>query len=792
MNCRVFLNALIVSSIVWQPPGIREKAAADDTVHVDQGNAGMVVSDTAVASRIGRQMLLKDGNAVDAAVATAFALAVSWPEAGNIGGGGFMIIRPTDGREAVCIDYREVAPEVMNATSFRRTDTRFTQKAVGVPGTVRGLAEAHRRYGRLPWSDVVMPAAKLAKEGVVVDASLARSINAVLQLPSVKKQPAFAELRRVYGTADGSPWKVGEKLFLPELSQTLTDIAQNGADAFYTGRTAELLVKEMQRGDGLISLTDLQRYRAKVRPAMQGTYRGYTILGAPPPSSGGVCLIQALNILENFDLSSRDRFDPENIHLIAETCRRVFADRARYLGDPDFTEIPDHLTSKAYGRELADSIQRDRASKSESIAPEIPLTPESEDTTHFSVIDAKGMSVSNTYTLEASWGSRMVVAGAGFVLNNEMGDFNWFPGETNRKGRIGTTANLVAPGKRMLSSQTPTIVEKDGRVVLITGSPGGRTIINTVLCIVLGVTEFSMDAATAVGLPRMHHQWFPDQLQLERLDSPPHSRVAAALRKLGHTVSNRSAQGSAHSIAIDQETRTQYGIADYRRGGRPAAVAGDRFAMWDFAEDTGQPLSSTMNSFASNSDAIQNLSWKGSLSGARTDGLDRLRIEPRQNGSPSASLRMPVDSRSVAIELKIDSIQFEGEETGERLIVEWVDSAGKTVADVALQRTNGDRLTLNRKVPNEGTNSINVPWNRKDSTAVVLRLEVDADRAHQRISFRPAFAQDWVDSQSHEISSSADIETLRLRVDGPFRDEGEFILLDRIDVRRGVQRWWFE
>ncbi len=325
----------------------------------------MVVSDSEVASLIGRDMLTQGGTAVDAAVATAFALAVSWPDAGNIGGGGFMIVRPADGKEPVCIDYRETAPLTMNARSFSKQDTTYTQKAVGVPGTVRGLAAAHARYGKLPWKEVVMPAAKLAAEGVPVTEPLAESLNAVLTRKEVQSDEKYAELRRVYGKAGGGPWQAGDQLVLPDLSQTLTEIADRGPDAFYTGRVAKLMVEEMQRGDGLISLEDLRSYSAKIRPALQGSYRGYTIIGAPPPASGGTCVIEALNILENYELSGRDRYDPLNVHLIAEALRRAFADRAKHLGDPDFVEIPaasdqQSLRHEAGGRDRSSACDEKR------------------------------------------------------------------------------------------------------------------------------------------------------------------------------------------------------------------------------------------------------------------------------------------------------------------------------------------------------------------------------------------------------------------------------------------------
>ncbi|MEE2934915.1 MAG: gamma-glutamyltransferase [Planctomycetota bacterium] len=767
-----------LAAILFGSSGHSLRADTTNHVQVDRGDAGMVVSDTAVASRIGRQVLVDGGNAVDAAVATAFALAVSWPEAGNIGGGGFMIVRTADGEEAVCVDYREVAPLAMTATSFQRDDTTFSQKAVGVPGTVRGMAAAHRRYGQLPWSRLVAPAAKLAADGIVVDQSLARSLNAVLQQPSVKQQAKFAELRRVYGTADGSPWQIGQVLVLPELSRTLSEIAEHGPDAFYTGRLAELLVQEMQRGNGLISAADLQRYRAKIRPALRGTFRGYTILGAPPPSSGGTCVIEALNILENFELSSRDRFDPKNIHLIAESCRRVFADRARFLADPDFAEIPPHLTTKAYAKELANSIQRGRATPSETVAPEIPLTPESNNTTHFSVIDANGMAVSNTYTLEATWGSRLVVAGAGYVLNNEMGDFNWFPGETNRLGRIGTAANLVAPGKRMLSSQTPTIIERDGKVVLVTGSPGGRTIINTVLSIVLNVTEFSMDAATAVAVPRMHHQWFPDQVELERLDQPPHKNVIDALRERGHKVINRPLQGSAHTIAIDAKTGDMIGVADYRRGGRPAAISNDRLAVWDFAESAGTALSSCRSS------GLKPAHWSGDFGTAKTDGLDRLRISDCPQEGMQATFDLPSNASQLTCEVKIDSAHLHGETTGEQLRIEWLDPAGNSITAGTLGRFSDQQITFRSEQEDKSPPQHYTTLSTDGRLAtVLLNLVLDTEKNQHRLFIREAAQPDWQLTQITPIDPGTKATKIRLTLVGPLREEDEFILLDRIDIR---------
>lgn len=786
------IAARILLSVILAVVSIARVDSADATpnsgAQVDTSDTGMVVSDSAVASRIGRDLLQRGGTAVDAAVATAFALAVSWPDAGNIGGGGFMIIRPANGKDPVCIDYRETAPQAMTATSYTKHDTTYSQKAVGVPGTVRGLAEAHARYGKLPWQEVVMPAAKLAADGVPVTAPLADSLNGILARDEVKNNAKYAELRRVYGKGTGQPWREGDRLVLPDLARTLTEIARQGADAFYTGRIAQLIVAEMQRGDGLISLDDLSRYQAKVRPAMQGSYNGFTIIGAPPPSSGGTCMIEALNILENFDLASRDRFDPQNIHLIAEACRRAFADRARYLGDPDFTEIPTHLVSKDYAKELAQSIDRDAATPSDQIAPEIKLADESPDTTHFSVIDARGMAVSNTYTLEASWGSRIVVAGAGFVLNNEMGDFNWFPGVTNREGRIGTPANTIAPGKRMLSSQSPTIVERDGRVVLVTGSPGGRTIINTVLCIVLNVTEFAMSAVDAVDAPRMHHQWFPDQIELERIEQPPHAAAVAALSNMGHHVVGRSKQGSAHSIAIEPDSGRLIGIADYRRDGRPAPLGWGTLAIWDFADLQGTQLNATSRL------GKPDIQWSGAIANSTTDGRDHFRIQRRGRSRPASAYvdLSAVNMRfaTVAVEVKIDAAHLLGKNRNEQLRIDFADgrSDSQVTARMLLGRSGSDQIILRGEAPG-GTSvaPVIISQTGELTRPIVLRLSFETIGRRYAIAYRDASSPEFKQIGSGSVAKRRQVNFLRLSTLNDFAANGEYVNIDRIDLRTEVE-----
>jgi gamma-glutamyltranspeptidase/glutathione hydrolase len=525
----------------------------------------MVVSVSRPASEVGRDVLKKGGNAVDAAVATAFALAVTHPAAGNIGGGGFMLILPPDKKAPDFIDYRETAPAAATKTMFDKKQKNHGHRVAGVPGTVRGLALAHKKYGKLPWKTLVEPAVVLAEKGFLLDKHEARSINSV-----VTKGPNYSEMVRVYGKADGKElWEEGDRLVQPDLAKTLRRIADGGPDAFYTGLTADLIAAEMKAGGGLITREDLANYQAKERVPVHGTYRGYDIYSAPPPSSGGIALVEMLNILENYDLRKSGQGSPQTLHLMIEAMRRAFCDRAKYLGDPDFVKIPDFLTARAHAKELAGTINLEKATPSESLAKELLLPAESESTTHFSVIDGNGLAVSNTYTLENSYGCRVVVKGTGFLLNNEMSDFNWFPGVTDTKGRIGTAANQIAPGKRMLSSLTPTIVARDGKVFLITGSPGGRTIINTVFCVVTNVIDFGMDVQAAVDAPRLHHQWFPDEVKLEKAGE--REAVAKELRKMGHRVAPARGQGDAHSIWIDPRTGRYIGAADRRLSGYVAS-----------------------------------------------------------------------------------------------------------------------------------------------------------------------------------------------------------------------------
>ncbi len=527
------------------------------------GDLGVVASSSPDASDLGAAIMERGGNAVDAAIATAFAMAVTHPTAGNIGGGGFMLIYPDDGSPPVFIDYREKAPLSSTPDMYAEGGSRKTHRYVGVPGTVRGLALAHEIYGSLSWKQLVEPAVKLAAEGFVMNEGLARSLSGALRSSSNE------EFMRVYGKKDGSAWQAGDRLKLPDLAATLQRIADHGRDGFYKGKTAELFAAEMERGGGYVTREDLARYRARVRVPIRFSYRGYEIFSAPPPSSGGITLAQMLQILELYDLRAMGRWSSETNHLIIEAMRRGYANRAQYLGDTDFVDIPDFLTSKDFAKELAESIDPQQATASEKLGPPIAMAGESRETTHFSVVDRRGMAVSNTYTLEAGYGSGVVVTGAGFLLNNEMGDFNPQPGVTNRRGTIGTPANLIVPEKRMLSSMTPTIVAKAGRPYLVTGSPGGRTIINTVLCVVINVLDFEMDLRDAIDAPRTDHEWFPERVRFMGAADAAHAEMVKELQTIGHEIQPSRGQGDANSILLTGDGARA--TADSRWGGAAAA-----------------------------------------------------------------------------------------------------------------------------------------------------------------------------------------------------------------------------
>ncbi|MCA1559099.1 MAG: gamma-glutamyltransferase [Acidobacteria bacterium] len=561
------LTLLALMLLLASPP---DRAAPDLGV---PSKTGLVVCTSSPACDAGASVLARAGNAVDAAVATAFALAVTHPSAGNVGGGGFMIVRTPSG-ELTAIDYREKAPGAATRTMYLDADGKINRSltnagylAPGVPGAVRGLQTAHTRFGKLPWKDVVMPGVLLAEQGFPVSAGLARSLNSALQRGMAKFPASVA----AYGKPGGGKWAQGDRIVLADLGRTLRAIATDGPDAFYKGWIADRIADDMKANGGLITKSDLAAYEAKVRTPVRGTYREYEVISMPPPSSGGVTLIEMLNILEPLALKSKGLLTAPALHLQIEAMRRAYLDRARHLGDPDFVEVPvARLTSKDYARTVAATIGADKASRSADLGRDIVTTPqEPDETTHYSVIDRHGMAVATTTTLEGSYGSHVVVKGAGFLLNNEMGDFNPKPGATNLTGDIGTPANVIDPGKRMLSSMTPTMVVRDGKVVLITGSPGGRTIINTVLAIVLGVTEYGLTGREAVDMTRMHHQWLPDDVTIEATGVS--DATIARLRSMGHRVRTQGRQGDAHSIWVSPDG-TPYGINDKRTPDSKASV----------------------------------------------------------------------------------------------------------------------------------------------------------------------------------------------------------------------------
>lgn len=524
-----------------------------------------VVSVDPIASQVGAEILRKGGNAVDAAIATGMALAVTHPSAGNIGGGGFMVIYLADKGEVATVDYREKAPEKATPTMFLDAKgevdpakVNIGPLVIGVPGTVSGFWEASRKYGKLDWKALVEPAVKLAREGFVVDKVLADGLKG-----QERFFREYTEFGRVYRRPNGSFYEAGDRIVLPDLAWALDQIRQRGADGFYTGEVARRLVEGLQAHGGIITMNDLANYKAALRPAVRGSYRGYEIIGMPPASSGGITITQMLNVLETYDLARMKRRDAQTIHLLTETMKLGFYNRAKYLGDTDFVQVDARsLTSKEFAAELRGKIRLDRAMASKDLGADIITRGESPETTHYSVVDAQGNAVSNTYTLEGGYGSKVMAEGTGFLLNNEMHDFNVSPGVTDLRGLIGTKPNLIEPGKRMLSSMSPTIVLKDGKPYLVTGSPGGRTIINTVLQIIVNVLDFGMDAQAAVDEPRIHHQWLPDVVRLER----GLADAQAGLTERGQKVELQGGQGDAHSILIKDGKR--YPGVDRRiRGG---------------------------------------------------------------------------------------------------------------------------------------------------------------------------------------------------------------------------------
>lgn len=532
--------------------------------HPVQGSQGMVATSHTLATEVALKVLKDGGNAIDAAVTAGFALAVTQPRSGNIGGGGFLVYSPGNGDAPEAIDYRETAPAAATETMFQDQDgnvvserSRFSHKAAGVPGTVAGLALALERHGTLSLSQALAPAIRLAREGFVVPHRFTEGLEQARD--RLERWPAT---RATFYKKDGSAPQPGEVFRQPELADTLQRIAEQGIKGFYEGETARLIVAEMQRGEGLITLEDLRNYEPAVRQPVHGTYRGFDIYSMSPPSSGGTHIVQILNILEDYPIGEWGHNSANTIHHMAEAMKLAYADRSEYLGDTDFVAVPlQGLTSKGYADQLRASIKADKARPAGEIAPGKPGPQESPETTHFSVVDRWGNAVSNTYTINFSYGSGITVAGAGFLLNNEMDDFSAKPGVPNAYGLIGGEANKVEPGKRMLSSMSPTIVRKDNRNFLVTGSPGGSRIITTTLQVIMNVIDHNMNIQTAVSAPRIHHQWLPDEIRVEQGISPD---TLDLLRARGHTINTGSAMGAIQSILIGEDG-TLYGGADPRR-----------------------------------------------------------------------------------------------------------------------------------------------------------------------------------------------------------------------------------
>ncbi|MDH4573440.1 gamma-glutamyltransferase [Salinicola acroporae] len=532
--------------------------------HPQLGEHGMVATSHYLASQIAHDVLEDGGNAVDAAVTAGFALAVTQPRSGNIGGGGFMLISDEKSDKVIAIDYREKAPAAAYETMFQNEQgeavselSRYTHNASGVPGTVAGLAVALDQYGTMSLAEALAPAIKLAEEGFIVPPRFAEGLE-----QSQDRLKQWDSTRKVFYKPDGSLYRPGERFRQPDLAATLKRIAENGPREFYEGETARLITAEMQNHGGLMTAQDLADYQPTIREPVHGNYRGYDVYAMSPPSSGGAHIVQMLNILEGYDIHAMGFNSARTIHVMSEAMKRAYADRAEYLGDTDFVDVPlQGITSKAYAELLRRQIDLDRATPSSDIAAGDPLPYESNETTHFSIADDSGLAVSNTYTINFSYGSGIVVDGAGFLLNNEMDDFSAKPGTPNAYGLIGGEANKIEPEKRMLSSMTPTIVKKDGKNFLVTGSPGGSRIITTTLQVVMNVIDHGMNIQSAVSAPRIHDQWLPDEIRIEDGISPD---TIALLEAMGHKVSQQEAMGAAQSILIENDG-TFTGGADPRR-----------------------------------------------------------------------------------------------------------------------------------------------------------------------------------------------------------------------------------
>ena len=525
---------------------------------------GMVVSQRMIASEVGAEILKKGGNAVDAAVATGLALAVVLPRAGNLGGGGFMVVYLKEEDKTIAIDYREKAPSAATRDLFLdengdydRKKAQFSLLSAGVPGSVAGFHHALTNYGTLSWQEVLEPAIRLAEKGFVIPHDLANTLASKRYRERLSSNPAAA---KVFFKEDKSLYSAGEILIQKDLASTLKELSKNGPDAFYSGKIAQLIVEEMERNGGLITLEDLKNYNVAERQPLVGSYKGYEIVSMPPSSSGGTHLIQMLNMLEEFPLKEMGFGSADTIHILAEVMKRAYADRSKYLGDSDFYKVPSSLTSKKYAISLNKDISLDKVTPSEDVSPGDPYPYESPDTTHFSVMDSYGNAVSNTYTLNFSYGSGLMIPGTGMLINNEMDDFSSKPGTPNGYGLLGSEANAIEGNKRPLSSMTPTIIFKDQKPYMVFGSPGGSRIITTVLQVALNVMEHEMNIAQAVHSPRIHHQWLPEVLMIEQGFG---SDTEKLLESKGYRLYPSSTMGSVQAIV--KEGKYFYGSADPRR-----------------------------------------------------------------------------------------------------------------------------------------------------------------------------------------------------------------------------------
>jgi gamma-glutamyltranspeptidase/glutathione hydrolase len=565
----VFLIAAFCSTQV--PPvflhsSITTQAASREPV---RARHGVVASTNEIASKVGVDIMRRGGNAVDAAIAVAFALAVTHPAAGNLGGGGFMMIRLKDGR-TTAIDYREMAPAAATHNIYLDKEGKVIEgdggsvegyRAAGVPGTVRGMELALRRYGshRLTWTQLIEPARALAANGFTVNYTLARSLRGSREYLS-----QYAETKRIY-LNDGKFYNEGDTFRQPDLAATFARLQQRGPNEFYLGQTARLIVDDLKRHNGLMTMADMRGYVAKERETIHGNYRGYEIVSMPPPSSGGAVLIEMLNILEGYDFKKMDWASSDRYHLMTEAMRRAFADRAEYMGDTDFVKVPiAGLVDKKYAAQLRETINPARASSSEQVKAGKPVGYESEETTHFTVVDSEGNAVANTYTLNNSYGSAVVAKGTGLLMNDEMDDFAAKPGTPNLYGLIQGERNAVAPRKRPLSAMTPTFVlRKDGSLWFTVGSPGGPTIINTVLDVITNVIDYGMNIQQAIDAPRIHHQWLPDELVFEPYGLSGDTQNALLAR--GHKLAKPRYLGDAEGIMIEEKTGMRLGATDPRK-----------------------------------------------------------------------------------------------------------------------------------------------------------------------------------------------------------------------------------